>query len=651
MKKLVFLLIVLVISSSALSVIAIPNEVKPDQVVLTEKMTLSDPVFLSQDPYLSVHLPQATSKHRVTGEPMVPKITKVFVLPFLSTVTDVSVAFEDVKTTKISNDIQPAAPPCIDGIRTEVKAKKNAAIYATDEWYPTEPYTYRCTSGLNGDEHVLYLSVQCFPVRYNPAESIITYAKSVDFSITYTLPESPRVFEDEYDLLIIAPAEFEEAVQPLISHKNSVGMNTTFSTVEEILESETSGYDDAENIKLFIKDTVENMGVTYVLLIGGMKGQKFEWYTPVRYSNNHAGVPYESGYLSDLYFADLYKNNGSEFEDWDSNDNNIFGEFDQLNKDVIDGAPDVYVGRLACRSIKEVEVVVDKIITYESTSVDDSWYKTMLCIGGDTYPGSVAGAYEAEIDTNISASYMEDFTIKRIWASTGALTGQSDVVTAWNEGAGLVHMAGHANPCILVTFPPEDAQKEQKITIMRMYSIPPLDAFYALFYQDKTLQEALKVLFSPVNPRLRNGDKQPVVVVGGCHNSQFNTSLRNILTQGFGHAYGYGVYVPKCWSWWLTSKENGGAIATMGNSGLGMGINGFNYPDGLDGWLLPRFFYNYGQLGAQYVGQAHSAAITDYVNEFDINTKDTNSPGSADRQMIEQWVLLGDPSLVMGGYS
>ena len=92
------------------------------------------------------------------------------------------------------------------------------------------------------------------------------------------------------------------------------------------------------------------------------------------------------------------------------------------------------------------------------------------------------------------------------------------------------------------------------------------------------------------------------------------------------------------------SKEDGGAIATMGNTGLGMGIGGFDYPTGLDGWLLPRFFYNYGQLGRQYVGEAHSAAIADYVNEFNINQ------GDADRQMVEQWILLGDPSLMIGGY-
>ena len=317
------------------------------------------------------------------------------------------------------------------------------------------------------------------------------------------------------------------------------------------------------------------------------------------------------------------------FEDWDSNENDIFAEYRPTGKDIIDGIPDVYVGRLACRSKREVTTLVNKIIDYESSKADDSWFKNMILIGGDTYPDSGHPlGYEAEIDTNVSASYMTGFSFERLWASTGALTGQDVVEQSINDGAGFIHMAGHANPSVLVTHP---QQKEEKITILRMYNI------YAPLH---------------INPRLRNKDKLPVVVIGGCHNSQFNVSMRNILLgirdEGFMEYFNYSFYkmewVPKCFSWWLISKANGGVIAAMGNTGLGMGLPGFDYPNGLDGWLLPRFFYNYGQLGAEHAGAAHSAAVADYALEFDINSDD------ADRQMIEQWPLLGDPSLMIGGY-
>jgi hypothetical protein len=366
------------------------------------------------------------------------------------------------------------------------------------------------------------------------------------------------------------------------------------------------------------------------------------WHTPVRYVR----TPNEDAFLCDLYFSDIYKDDGTTFDDWDSNGDGIIGEWGTLvgHKDTFDGAPDVYIGRLACRNEGDLTIMVNKIINYEKTKAAESWYKNMLLIGGDTYPDyGPLGAYEAEIDTDVSAGYMDGFSFVRLWASLGTLTGQSSVEDEINKGVGFVHMAGHANPSILVTHPP-DAPKTEKITILRMYAIPFIDAIYALFYQNKGFEGFIQALLSPINPRLKNNNKLPIMVIGGCHNSQFNVSIKNIITDGFNHAYGWGHHGPKSFSWWLTVKENGGAIATMGNSGFGMGIPGFNYPDGLDGWLLPRFYYNYGQMGEEYLGAAHSAAITDYVNEFNINTD------PEDRQMVQQLILLGDPSLMMGGY-
>ena len=51
---------------------------------------------------------------------------------------------------------------------------------------------------------------------------------------------------------------------------------------------------------------------------------KEKWWLPVRYSNLNDGS--EGGYLSDLYFADIYTANGS-FSSWDTNGNGIFGEW------------------------------------------------------------------------------------------------------------------------------------------------------------------------------------------------------------------------------------------------------------------------------------------------------------------------------------
>ncbi len=632
---------ILVLSGLGAAALTEYDATKNEVIEKTNFYSLSRPTLYEYGHYISVELDGATSFEMVSGEPVLPKITKVYSLPFASIIKDVTVEFSEAKKQVLSKEIRFAPETLIDGnndIKTVVRSEE---IYSSSELYPDFTYNYRTSVGLNGDKNVVFLTVQCYPVRYSPAKNTLYYSDSVEIKVTYEEPPNPVTFPDEFDLLVIAPSEFEQELQPLIDHKNDHNLNTILITLEEIYADYTDGRDDQENIKLYIKDAKENWGITYVLLVGGMIGQKYEWYLPVRYASS----PSEDAYISDLYYADIYKivENETVFEDWDSNGNGIFAEYSHSNKDEIDGNPDIYIGRLACRDLDQVTTMVNKIINYEKDPADESWFKHMLLIGGDTYPDhGPHDAYEAEIDTNVSASYMDGFEFERLWTSLGTLTCQEDVEQAINAGAGFIHMAGHANPSILVTYPPDDADKEYKITILRMYTFPPLDAIYALI--TGKFSKIFSNLMLPINPRLNNNEKLPIVLVGGCHNSQFNTTLLNIMTYGINYAYGRGLHVPKCWSWWLTSHENGGAIATIGNTGLGMGLPGFDYPNGLDGWLYPRFFYNYRQLGKEHVGEAYSAAISDYINEFDIN-KD-----GEDRQMVQQWALLGDPSLMIGGY-
>jgi hypothetical protein len=100
-------------------------------------------------------------------------------------------------------------------------------------------------------------------------------------------------------------------------------------------------------------------------------------------------------------------------------------------------------------------------------------------------------------------------------------------------------------------------------------------------------------------------------------------------------------WVPECWAWKMISTRNGGAIATIGNTGLGYGYGGESTLNGLGGWIEPRFFYNVGIQEKTQLGQVHSKTISDFIDNFDVNDK----YGQIERKTIEQWVLLGDPSL------
>ena len=626
------ILITLIIGAFILQGISVISVQIDEEFISNEstniKLTIPK-ISLADDNYIDIKYEEATSYILETNEPLIPKITKTYTLPFGSYVTTINVKYKNIKNIKLDSKVRPASEPVIDGIVSKSNIILNTEIYGKDDFYPKENFNYYQNVGLDKKEHVVYLTVHCYPIRYNPGENILSYAEEIDISFNYYQPTEPQSFPDEYELLIISPEKFSSSLEPLINHKNNVAKISTYMlSLEEIYSTYTQGRDKQEQIKLAIKDAIETKGITYVMLIGGLKSQTSNWLLPVRYGECSAETV-----LTDLYYADIYKLEDDEivFEDWDSNGDGEFAKWSYSKRDILDGAPDVYVGRLACRSERQLNIVVEKIIKYEEQKADNSWFKKMLLIGGDTYPDSPEGLPEAEIDTNLSASYMTGFTFERLWTSMGTLTGQEDVEEAFNEGAGFVHMAGHANPASLVTHPPKD---DKTVIILSMYDLDkPSNAF----------------------PKLNNKDKLPIIVVGGCHNSQFNVGLSNIIPdileygiKGYFFArpfrFYYMEWVPKCWSWWLTSNPDGGAIATMGNTGLGMGIHDNGYITGLDGWLFPRFFYHYGQMGKLNIGMAQGLAIADYVNEFNIN-----SDGD-DRQMVQQWALLGDPSLLPGGY-
>jgi hypothetical protein len=88
-----------------------------------------------------------------------------------------------------------------------------------------------------------------------------------------------------YQLLIITPSVFKKALEPLVLHKNTMGLSTRLVTLDEVYEQMYwQGCDNAEKVKYFIKTAVEEWSVHYVLLVGGRSSQFLPtWYCPVRY--------------------------------------------------------------------------------------------------------------------------------------------------------------------------------------------------------------------------------------------------------------------------------------------------------------------------------------------------------------------------------
>jgi len=411
MKKYIPIFVVIIMVLGGLGAAAIKidntNNAYAKTVIKTIEIDFSKPSFADIDNnYIRLYLGAEETYLMNPGQPMLPRVLKTFELPFGVTNIKIEAEPSDIQELKISKEIEPAPAPLPLTPRPDsiIRSNKDETVYNSDDLYPHAWYSYHVGCGLNGDgERVTHLTVNIFPLRYRPATGKISAAKNVNIKISYENPDIdifPQT--NAYDLVIISPSEFSTELERLVAHKNTFGMNTTLKTTEEIY-NEFSGVDKPEQIKYFIKDAIETWGIKYVLLFGGLKSIIYAkakddqnhgakgWHLPVRYSNfqydgaeSYNFTSGEPGYISDLYYADIYKEGGI-FDDWDSNENGIFAEWAGDVRDELDLYPDIALGRLACRNNREAKNVIDKIINYEKQPADPSWFKKIIAISGDGF--------------------------------------------------------------------------------------------------------------------------------------------------------------------------------------------------------------------------------------------------------------------------
>ena len=444
----------------------------------------------------------------------------------------------------------------------------------------------------------------------------------VSFKKSYTNNSST------FDLVIITPYEFSDSLSSLVDHKNSVNIKTNLVFTESIYDF-FDGRDEAEQIKYFIKYAIEQWNISYVLLVGDINK------IPVR--NTYSSIwPEEEEYiLSDHYYADIY-NETDDFCSWDSNENNKYGEIEilsnsnsmyvpkcehcwktVLNVSDIDGVdlyPDVAVGRLPCSNKKEVDIVVNKIIKYENTVYGQPWFNKIVLAGGDTHPEFEG--LEGEILALKTAEALPDFEHVFLLASKNNLNAFS-FNRAINRGAGFVCYDGHGYEYGWGVYKPNSSAGDKMIK----YNSPFINFLF-------------------------NRNKLPIMFFNACLTSKIDFKLEDLYQYSSKKYLKLLTLLPgvnsdtqlPCFAWKFVKKRNGGAIATIGATTIAYSYI-YNNQTSLAGFgfLNINFFKAYSE-GA-ILGDMFIQSQIDYLDEV-----------IHDYMTLEQYILLGDPSLRVGGY-
>jgi hypothetical protein len=561
----------------------------------TVTVSFSQPTLKNDNAYVSVSLAEANAWLMRQGKPMLPIYTRTFTYPFGTSITSVMVTPQDTHEESLSSDLAPT--PAMVGLDQPLTVA--STNYGTDP-YPATWFDYRVGCGLDNGARRIIVNVDIYPIQYDPSQNTITYAHQANIVVAYQEPSTPPQSSqrDTYKLVVIAPASYSSQITPLITHKNGMGVPSKFVSLTDITGSvyfPVTGRDIQEQIKYFIKNAIENWNIDDVLLVGGNSS------LPGRVT--HVAIADDDQYghelfTSDLYYADIY-DSSSQFCSWDSNGNNIFGEYNWYGMtDSVDLHPDVYLARIPAISTTQVTNIVNKIITYENTpGYQQSWFPNLVLCGGDSFDDS-SNINEGEYANQKVADLMTGFSPIKLWVTNGMLTGLApsgvtNIKNTIGAGCGFVDFQGHGAPSIWATHPHTD---------FGTWVPTPTGGFRTADI-----------------PGLSNGDKLPIVTVEACDTARFGQS-------------------ENCFNFALLANANGGAIGTFGATGIGYSYTGNGVTQGLIGLMGLDTYKAYKTNVATTFGEMWYRALERYIY---------SGMQDSDYKTVEEWQPFGDPTMVI----
>ncbi len=226
------------------------------------------------------------------------------------------------------------------------------------------------------------------------------------------------------DYLIISPSLFVPALADLITLRQSQGMVVAVTDLQTIYDA-FDGRPTPDAIHAYLQQayTMWTPRPAYLLLVGDGT------FDPKGYRPN-SNATWLPPYLA-------------EVDPW-------MGETAADNRYALldgsgDSLPDLLVGRLPVNTITETQIVVAKIVSYETDPPPGGWNGTMVFVAG---AGDEAGDFAADAQALVSAFIQPPFTARPIYFSppvTPAPDIQQAILARWNAGAGLLLYEGHSS--------------------------------------------------------------------------------------------------------------------------------------------------------------------------------------------------------------
>ena len=371
--------------------------------------------------------------------------------------------------------------------------------------------------------------------------------------------------ENGADYIVIFHPDFGEAIRPLLDHRSAQGYRVMAVSTQDVYDEFGYGMMSAEAIRDFLAYAYAHWqppAPSFVLLVGDGT-----------YDMRH--------YLSTS--ADTFLPPYLDMVDPTLGETATDNRFVAITADDI--LPDMHIGRLPANTAAETAAMVDKILTYERTTVDDAWTRNILFVT-DNLEGGGGNFYE--LSDAIADGYIDPPT-----NATKLIPGQYARTKLYldrtcNSG-------------------PDCRQKMQHV----------LDDQGALFvsfigHGAKTFWARERIWDVTAASQMQNGRKFPIMLPMTCNEGYFIEPARG--DQSTSEA---GMRL-----------ADNGAIASWAPTGYGLS-SGHDYLE--KGFFLSVFHGSGQELGAAATaGKLYLAA---------------NAPSQSYLDLVDTFLLMGDPAL------
>lgn len=324
---------------------------------------------------------------------------------------------------RLFRDIDPSTVPYVKGDQYLIDR-----FLGADQGMLGTPYQLRDFTGVTVSVH---------PFAYNPVQKELKVYQSLVLKVTYTqgaeiiAKKNNVVFDQIYsrhflnyakysnskynplteegELLIIAPANYISALEPLKDWKTKSGIKTTIVPI-------TTAGSTAATIKTYIKNYYEAHNLAYVIIVG-----------------DHSQFPYFtlSGGTSDNYFTEVAGG---------------------------DSYPDILLGKISAETVAQVTVQVDKFIGYDQGLFNQTHHSVFCGIASSEGTGD-NNEYDYQhirIIDNLLQTFTYTSGYELFEGSQGGIDAPGNpsaslLTTALNAGIGVINYCGHGDYNLFAT--------------------------------------------------------------------------------------------------------------------------------------------------------------------------------------------------------